>query len=140
MSVRHILYVSTILTLLLLPQVLFAQPQEGLKITDLVEEVLKNPRTLVAVVIQFLMGLGLGYFSLKALKYILALIVILVLGTALSIWSIGTSPESFLIGIYEYFKYLQPHLITLLQLLGLMTIGPVTLGFIVGALIAIIRK
>ncbi|MEM0505458.1 MAG: hypothetical protein QXN19_06585 [Sulfolobales archaeon] len=110
------------------------------KLTNLIEEALKNPKTLIVMGIQFLMGLALGYFSSKVLKYLLALIVVLILGTALSIWSIGTSPESFLVGIYEYFKVLQPHIMALLQLLGLMTIGPITLGFIVGVLLAIIKK
>ncbi len=134
------LCVAIAYALLLLSQVVGAQAQAEPQLTDLIGEALKNPRTLAVIALQFLMGLGLGYFSSKVVKYILALIVILVLGTALSIWSLGTSPEGFLVGLYEYFRQLQPHIMALLQLLGLMTIGPVTIGFIVGVLLALVRK
>ncbi|MEM1982483.1 MAG: hypothetical protein QXD94_06445 [Sulfolobales archaeon] len=140
MSIKYILCITLVLILLTLPQTVIAEVQGEPKLTNLIEEALKNPKTLIVMGIQFLMGLALGYFSSKVLKYLLALIVVLILGTALSIWSIGTSPESFLVGIYEYFKVLQPHIMALLQLLGLMTIGPITLGFIVGVLLAIIKK
>ncbi|MEM2575152.1 MAG: hypothetical protein QXX60_01480 [Sulfolobales archaeon] len=140
MSIKYILCITLVLILLTIPQTVIAEVQGEPKLTNLIEEALKNPKTLIVMGIQFLMGLALGYFSSKVLKYLLALIVVLILGTALSIWSIGTSPESFLVGIYEYFKVLQPHIMALLQLLGLMTIGPITLGFIVGVLLAIIKK
>lgn len=126
-----------ILTLLLLSAVVTAQPEREIRLVDMLEEVMKNPKTLIVMAIQFMMGLGLGYYSSKALKYILALIVILVLGTVLSVWSLGSSPESFLMELYTYFKELMPYVFTFLQLLGVMTIGPVMLGFIVGVLLAI---
>ena len=122
------------------PYVVVAQQAQGTELTDLISEALREPKVLVAVLIQFLMGLGLGYFSIKALKYIVASILILVLGTALSIWSIGSSPESLLGSLYETFKEFTPQLIALLQLLGIMTVGPISLGFILGVIIALIKK
>lgn len=122
------------------PYVVVAQQAQGTELTDLISEALREPKVLVAVLIQFLMGLGLGYFSIKALKYIVASILILVLGMALSIWSIGSSPESLLGSLYETFKEFTPQLIALLQLLGIMTVGPISLGFILGVIIALIKK
>lgn len=129
----------TILLIVLLPYVTLAQTQQ-IQISDLIAEAIKNPRTLIAMVIQFVMGLGLGYFSAKVVKYLVALILIFILGSILSIWSIGTSPETFLGQLYEVFRQFQPQIMALLQLLGIMTVGPVMLGFIVGIIIAIVRK
>ncbi len=134
---RYIIYLTITITLLLLPIVVAAQPETGINFTDILEDVIRNPRMLIVMGIQFMMGLGLGYYASKALKYILALIAILVLGTVLSVWSIGSSPESFLTELYINFRELIPYILTFLQLLGIMTIGPVTLGFIVGVLLAI---
>lgn len=134
-------YVSllTIFLIISLPYMVLAQTQQ-VQISDLIIEAIKNPRTLMAMVIQFAMGLGLGYFSAKVVKYLIALILIFVLGSILSIWSIGTSPETFLGQLYTVFKQFQPQVMALLQLLGIMTVGPVTLGFIVGIIIAVVRK
>lgn len=140
MLVKYVISTAAVLTLLLHSLVVYAQPQGEPQLINFIGEALRNPKTLIVLGIQFVMGLALGYFSSKVFKYLLALLVVLVLGAALSVWSIGTSPESFLVGFYEYFKQLQPHILALLQLLGIMTIGPVTLGFIVGVLLAIVRK
>lgn len=132
------LVIALILTLT--PYVVTAQQVQNVDISNLINEALKNPRALIAMGIQFLMGLGLGYFSVKVLKYMAALILILVLGMVLSIWSIGSSPESFLGSIYDLIRQFQPQLMALLQLLGIMTIGPVSLGFILGVIVALVRK
>ncbi len=137
---RALILLIAALALTLTPYAVTAQQAQNVDLPSLINEALKNPRTLIAMSIQFLMGLGLGYFSVKALKYIVALILILVLGMVLSIWSIGSSPESFLGSIYELIRQFQPQLIALLQLLGIMTMGPVSLGFILGIIIALVRK
>lgn len=128
------------LVFVLAPYVAAAQQAQDAELTDLISEALKEPKVLISMCIQFLMGLGLGYFSIKALKYIVALILILVIGMMLSIWSIGSSPESLLGSVYETLREFTPQLIALLQLLGIMTIGPVSLGFILGVIIALIKK
>jgi hypothetical protein len=138
MSIKAIVLIVLIIILTFIFSIVSAQAQVNL--TELLSEALKNPRVLVVVVIQFLMGLGLGYFSFKVWKYLIALIAIIVLGNVLTIWSLGSSPESFLGQLYETFKQFLPNLIAFIQLLGIMTVGPVTIGFIVGIILAIIRK
>jgi len=138
MSIKAIVLIVLIIILTFIFSIVSAQAQVNL--TELLSEALKNPRVLVVVVIQFLMGLGLGYFSFKVWKYLVALIAIIVLGNVLTIWSLGSSPESFLGQLYETFKQFLPNLIAFIQLLGIMTVGPVTIGFIVGIILAIIRK
>jgi hypothetical protein len=138
MSIKAIVLIVLIIILTFIFSIVSAQVQVNL--TELLSEALKNPKVLVVVVIQFLMGLGLGYFSFKVWKYLVALIAIIVLGNVLTIWSLGSSPESFLGQLYETFKQFLPNLIAFIQLLGIMTVGPVTIGFIVGIILAIIRK
>jgi hypothetical protein len=138
MSIKAIVLIVLIVILTFIFSIVSAQAQVNL--TDLLSEALKNPKVLVVVVIQFLMGLGLGYFSFKVWKYLVALIAIIVLGNVLTIWSLGSSPESFLGQLYESFKQFLPNIIAFIQLLGIMTVGPVTIGFIVGIILAIIRK
>ncbi|MEM1623820.1 MAG: hypothetical protein QW780_05450 [Sulfolobales archaeon] len=99
-------------------------------------EVFSDVKVAAAVLIQFLLGLGLGYVSVKALKYIIAFIALLVLGSFLSVWSLGGSVEATL----GYLGTLASNVKNLLFLLGLMTVGPVSIGFIVGALIALLRR
>lgn len=97
---------------------------------------LSDIRVLAAIVIQFLLGLGLGYVSVRALKYILAFLAILVLGSFLSAWSLGASVGD----VLGLFGELSGVLRGLLVTLGLMTVGPVSVGFIVGALVALLRR
>lgn len=101
-----------------------------------VETILADPKVSAAIIIQFLMGLGLGYFAVKALKYVVAFIAILVLGSFLSVWSLGGSVESSLQMLGEVASAVKG----LLTVLGVMTVGPVSVGFIVGALISLLRK
>ncbi len=101
-----------------------------------VETILTDPKVAAAIIIQFLMGLGLGYFAVKALKYVVAFIAILVLGSFLSVWSLGGSVESSLQMLGEVASAVKG----LLTVLGVMTVGPVSVGFIVGALISLLRK
>jgi hypothetical protein len=95
-----------------------------------------QPQTLVVVLVQFLLGLGLGYVSVKALKYVLAFIAILVLGAFLSIWSLGATPSEALRSLGSAALLVKDFVIAL----GLMTIGPVSVGFIVGAIIGLLKK
>jgi hypothetical protein len=101
-----------------------------------VEAVLANPQSYAIMVLQFLLGLALGYISVKALKYILAFIAILALGTFLSIWSLGTTPQDVLKNVGIAIDAAKG----LAIVLGLMTVGPVSIGFIVGAIIALLKK
>ena len=115
-------------------------PLTGVNIEDIIGEALKNPKILVALVIQFALGLALGYVSVKALKYILAFIGILVLGSVLSVWSLGGSVEDFIANLGVQAQQLLPVIKNFLTTLGLLTVGPVSVGFIIGILIALAKK
>lgn len=107
---------------------------------DTLVQVLQNPAALVILLIQFVLGFGLGYISVKVLKYIIAFIVILVLGVLLNVWSLGLSLEALTGGMGDYASKAKDLLLGLAGTLGILTVGPVTIGFIVGTLTAWIRR
>ncbi len=109
-------------------------------ISNIVKAFMSNPVAAVSIVIQFLLGLGLGYVAAKALKYVLAFVGILLLGSFLNVWSFGHTPEQALRSLGTELIQLKNLALSLLSALGLLTIGVTTIGFIVGAIIAWIRK
>lgn len=107
---------------------------------EVVRELLTNPATLLIFLTQFGLGCGLGYFSVKALKYILAILCIIIIGVLLNIWQFG--------GVEEFLHALKlptglPELTTtvtaILSLLGILTLLPIGLGFFAGAIIAVAK-
>jgi len=103
--------------------------------SDLIVLFLRS-QTLIVMLVQFLLGLGLGYVSVKALKYILAFIAILVLGTFLSVWSLGTTS----LEVFQSLGSATSLVKDFAMALGLMTIGPVSVGFIIGAILGLMKK
>lgn len=103
---------------------------------EVVSAILLQPQSTVVVAIQFLLGLVLGYISVKVLKYILAFIAILALGTFLSIWSLGTTPTE----VLQTLKVTAGAVKNLAIVLGLMTVGPISIGFIVGVVVGLIKR
>jgi len=109
--------------------------QNGL--SDALSEVFSSPMTFLIFCIQFGLGLGLGYFSVKALKYIIAILCILALGVVLNIWQIGgleNLPEW--LGIPVEPTEITLFLTRIVQLLGVLTILPMGVGFLLGAIAA----
>lgn len=98
--------------------------------------VIGNPQSVMIMFIQFILGAALGYIAVKALKYILAFILILVLGAFLSIWSLGATPQEVLGKLGVTIEALKG----IAYIVGLMMIGPVAVGFIVGLLLAILLR
>ena len=100
-----------------------------------IQPLLSDPRNLSIFATQMILGLGLGYFSGKAAKYLLALIGILILGFYMNLWqldalrsvlsSYGLSPEK----MYSL-------ILTIVTIVGITTIFPLAVGFIIGAIIA----
>lgn len=131
-----------VISLLLLTPVLASAGDTGVNATqiDFLGKVLSNPRTYIVVIVQFLLGLALGYFSLKALKYIVALILVVVLGMVLSVWSIGGDIYDLLANIYGSSSQLIHVVESLASTLGLLALGPTTVGFIIGAILAWIKS
>jgi hypothetical protein len=100
-----------------------------------------NPYVAASVILQLILGIALGYVSVKVLKYILAFIGILILGAFLNVWSLGSgSLESALKSYYSEFKQVEPLIKKLLTTLGILTVGPVSVGYIIGILIGIAKK
>ncbi|WP_276814813.1 hypothetical protein [Desulfurococcus amylolyticus] len=120
---------------------IYSVAEENTNITgvDILNELLSNPRVYIAVFIQFVLGLAIGYFSLKVLKYIVALILIIILGVILSVWSIGGSIYDLLAKIYGSSSQILKIVESIALTLGLLTIGPVAVGFIVGVIIAWVK-
>ncbi len=113
---------------------------ESVELPEFISAALSNPKVLIAVLIQFLLGLGLGYFSVKVLKYILALIGILILGSVLSVWSLGGSIEDFLAKVGIEAQKLYPLIQSIMATLGILTVGPVAIGFILGIIAGSVKK
>jgi len=109
---------------------------EEVTLPSFLSDALKNPKVMLAVAIQFLMGLGLGYYSAKVIRYILALIGILILGSILSIWSLGGSAYDVISRFGEEATKIYPLIQSVLSALGILTVGPIAAGFILGVIIA----
>ena len=109
-------------------------------LSTLLTQALSNPSVAISVLIQFILGLALGYVAAKAAKYIAAFILILVVGAALNVWSLGLTTDQVLAKLGEEFFKLKEALMPLLQTLGILTVGPVSIGFFIGLAIALIKK
>jgi hypothetical protein len=103
---------------------------------EILAQVLQNPTSLTVLAIQFLLGFGLGYVTMKVIKYILAFIAILIIGVILNIWALGISLENITSKFGEYSSQAKDLILGLAGTLGLLTIGPILIGFIIGALVS----
>jgi len=111
-------------------------------LSDALSKILSNPITFLIFLVQFGLGFGLGYLSMKVLKYIIAIICILILGVLLNIWQFG-GLESFLQKITEIFGVdpmniprMTQTIISIISLLGILTILPIGAGFFIGVIVA----
>ena len=106
-------------------------------LSDTLSELLSNPTVFLIFLIQLGLGLGLGYFSMKALKYIIAIICLLTLGVLLNVWQFG-GLQGFLekLGFTLDFSELFTMLNSIASILGILTILPIGAGFFVGIIVA----
>ncbi|MCE4609516.1 MAG: hypothetical protein F7C36_03930 [Desulfurococcales archaeon] len=109
-------------------------------IAGIVGTIMTNPQTGTVMLIEFLLGFGLGYTAVKALRYILAFIGILLLGSALSVWSIGANSAEIAEKIGMEVKQLLPLLKGLMTVFGTIVVGPASVGVLVGMIVASIKK
>ncbi len=109
-------------------------------IESLASTAASNPYVALSMLIQFLLGFGLGYVAAKAAKYVLAFIAILVVGAALNVWSLGLTVEDIVRVLGERGAELKDALLWLAQVMGLMTLGPTSLGFLAGVVVALLRR
>lgn len=108
--------------------------QEG-GFSELLSSLMSDPKALLSFVVQFALGAGLGYYSIKVIKYILALIGIMVIGTLLNIWQLGGLEEFVSKTGLEWSK-IYPLLQSIAAALGILTVLPIGLGFFLGVVIA----
>ncbi|RLE55802.1 MAG: hypothetical protein DRJ40_07210 [Thermoprotei archaeon] len=109
-------------------------------VLELLSSVLTNPRVVIVALIQFALGFALGYLMVRVAKYLLALIAIFVLGTVLNVWSLGGSVEQVLKELGLYAVKVKDVVLRFLHVLGLLVVGPLTLGFLVGLLVGVLRR
>jgi hypothetical protein len=97
---------------------------------------LVQPQALVVVLVNFLLGLGLGYVSFRALKYVLAFVAMLFLGFFLLNVASRVAPVDALQRVGAVVSKLRE----LVMAFYLTVFGPIFFGFLVGALIALTRE
>ena len=100
-------------------------------------QIIRSNRALLTSLIQFLMGFGLGYYGSKAIKYILATLGVLIIGSLLSIWSINNNLRETLPGLKTEVSKTTTLLKDILASIGILTIGPLSVGFILGLIIGV---
>jgi len=86
------------------------------------------------------MGIALGYIMAKMAKYIIAFIAILIIGAVLNVWSLGGSIQGFLEKLGITAMEFKNVILGFLGTLGLLMVGPVTLGFLIGIIIGLMKK
>jgi len=111
-----------------------------MEISDALSIVLGNNKILISTLVQFAMGIAVGYYFAKAVKYLLALVLVLVVGALLNVWSIGGSLDSILSTYFTQFKEHKEEVLSLIKFFGAVLVGPVLVGFIVGVIIGLTRK
>jgi len=107
---------------------------------NLIDLITSNPKVAAAVGIQILLGAALGYTMIKVLKYIAAFIGVLVIGAVLNVWSIGGSIEDIIARFGGEASQIKDLMINLIETLGVLTVGPVSLGFVIGILVGLLRS
>jgi hypothetical protein len=141
------LAVLTVLVLTLNVSVAFAQSSSQ-DIGSILSSIFSNPSSIVIFIIEFALGLGLGYFSAKAIKYILAIIGIFIVGlvflaiigifivgVVLNVWAapnLGAFIQQQLSSLGLDWSKLYPVIMSIIYVIGLTTVLWITLGFIIG--------
>ena len=98
-----------------------------------------NTAVFVTFLIELLLGIGLGYFSVKILKYLLALVGIIIVGMFLNLWQLSQLMQSLRERLSIDWSKLLAVAQFLLYAIGLTTILPLCLGFFLGVIIAMLR-
>jgi len=98
-----------------------------------------NPSVLLVFGIELLLGIGLGYFAIKALKYVIAVILILAVGLLLNIWQAPNILQTIQGQLGIPMNQLWSIMLSIVYAFGLTTVLPITLGFIIGVILAIVR-
>lgn len=106
----------------------------------IVDLVTSNPKVAVSIGIQVILGIALGYTMVKVIKYIAAFIGVIIIGAILNVWSLGGSIEDFIANFGQQAQEVKDFAVNLIKILGILSVGPVTLGFVIGLLIGLTRS
>ena len=138
---KSLLAIAFVLTLALNVSVASAQGPQG-DIGSFLLSTFTNPSSLIIFLIEFALGAGLGYFSTKIFKYILALIGVFIIGVLLNVWQspqLGSNLGSQLTQLGLSWEKISPVVISVMYMFGLTTVFPITLGFIIGVVAAMAK-
>jgi uncharacterized membrane protein (Fun14 family) len=138
MNMRRELCLTLLMALLVFSSISPCFAENGVDLQSVISELMSNPIVLASFVVKFCLGLILGYFSAKVLKYILALVAIVLVGLLLDIWQLGGLGEFISRSGLEWSK-VYPLIQTFISALGILTILPVGVGFLLGVVIAVKR-
>ena len=103
---------------------------------SLITSLLTSPTVLITFFIQFGLGIGLGYLSVKVAKYLLALLAIFIVGVLLNVWH-SANLQDMVAGLSLQWLKVYPMIQALIVLVGLTTVLPITLGFIIGFVVGL---
>lgn len=105
----------------------------------IVDLITSNPKVAISIGIQIILGVALGYTMVKVIKYIAAFIGVIIIGAILNVWSLGGSIEDFIANFGQQAQEVKNFAVNLIKILGILSVGPVTLGFVIGLLIGLTR-
>lgn len=115
----------------------------AISLSQLIATYFTSPASLVSFAVQFLLGLGAGYFLAKGLKYILAFFVVLVVGDLLNVWAIHGVNLTRLTASLANASAVEAQLSNIMPLAQLvyplLSTSAVVVGFVVGAAIALLK-
>ncbi|MCS7120637.1 MAG: hypothetical protein RMJ07_00505 [Nitrososphaerota archaeon] len=106
---------------------------------NILSELTSNPTVTIVFIVHIAIGFGLGYFTMKALKYILAILALLIVGLLLNIWQFGS-----LRGFFERLGMDWTKIISITQsvftVLGVLSVLPIGIGFCLGIIAGVLKK
>lgn len=117
-----------------------AQTSSEISLTDTLGIILSNEKILISVLIQFLMGLGVGYYFAKAVKYLIAFVLVLVIGGLLNVWSFSGSVDDIFTKYATQLLEYKDEIFTIMKIFGAILVGPTLLGFMIGIVIGLTKK
>jgi hypothetical protein len=135
MKTKMSLTILVVLTLITQITVVHGQGSD-IDMPSLITSLLTSPTVLITFFIQFALGLGLGYLSVKVAKYLIALLAIFIVGVLLNIWQ-SANLQEMVGGLSLQWSKVYPVIQALIVLVGLTTVLPITLGFIIGFVVAL---
>jgi len=135
MKTKISLTILVVLTLLTQITVVYGQDSD-IDVQSLITSLLTSPTVLITFFIQFALGIGLGYLSIKVAKYLLALLAIFIVGVLLNVWHSGNL-QDMVPSLNLQWSKVYPIIQALVVLVGLTTVLPITLGCIIGFVVGL---